>query len=492
MCHISAVTDFETGREFNRQHVSITPSDHNHAPPPVSLIPPSTCQSRQTSGVQVQHNDDHHVRFNACDLHNKVDIATFEKVRKPPEVIVLSSDDDEPPRSKRAKSESLSEYPTSEGLGYNVIDNPENFDQSIMFSLDGKSQNLNDSLEEFEMHTQFDYPLTNEVQSTARCTSDSHTSVNHPPLAFPGQPVYNFNQAQNQCQTYSSIYGNLNMASVGGDDNTKGDSRQADSSFMNTSSNSAVNLLMSSSWEGKTPTQKQIRDSVMNSILRTDPKPDSYDPFPPPNNHVTNTARMAREYFTGAPPPGFMAGAIARKAPPISSDDRTILTPSVERTPLKSLSLGHEDSRKTIRLQSDDRSIATGGRVYDSNSIHASNAQSMVSNRPQRHGISGGDVSSSRITHEIYNTMEGCFPQSTTGFMPNYGEQSSISRFADLKAFHQQQQQPSSTGGRVSVPLLSTRATADDSSERNKSNNDIFDDPWFRCAVVGPSVRAKV
>ena len=286
------------------------------------------------------------------------------------DVIILSSDDEQPPRPKRAKSHPTTAFSMTEMSGYHQSDDS---DLSLMMSThNGQYHGLNDSLEKLEVQhsSQSNYPTVSRFQ----CKTESGEvqmamHMDEHSLALPVQPIPTFNHPASlpvvQHQS-NSIYDNLNtLGSELSKDCSKTDSGLFDSST-SSSSNSAVNFMLSNSWESKTPTQKQIRESVLNSITRVNRKPGSHDPFPPPNIHVTNTVRkMARDYSTGPPPPGFIAGAVVRNTPPTSGDDRTTLAPVVERTPVKSLSLGNYEERKTIRLQSDDRTITSGSHTRD-------------------------------------------------------------------------------------------------------------------------------
>lgn len=505
MCHISAVTGFEIEHKFddgnNVSKPSFTPGYSR--PHPVTVNPSLNNQSLQ--------NTSHHIRFNIYDQSSsdtEVDGSNFEQLNTLPEVIVLTSDDDEPPKPKRAKPDPTIPFPTTDTSRYSDVADLADFNQSasvVTAPSDRQSFDLNDSLKEFEaIQTPFssDCPITSEIQKTAPYDSEDYTSVDQDPrILTSGQPVHDvYSQTPSQYHSHSSIHSDMNIASVRGDKQYReGVSRQMcgktesmfnksmiHSSFFNTPSSSAVNLFMSSIWGDKEPTQDQIQESLMKAISRIDSKPGSCDPSPPTDNHITNTARIAQECFNGAAPRGFLAGSVVRRTPPISGDVDAPVGPTVKRTPLKSLSLGHEDN-KTIRLQSDDRSIPAGGHIRGpnkNNKGHASNVLSATSNQPQRPTMSvsnRGDIySSSMISQKPYNPFKGSFPNRCSA---DERELSSISRFADLKAFHQLQHQPS--GGRLSIPLSMTGGF--------NSTTGISEDHWLRrVKMIDPTVGSKV
>lgn len=455
----------------------------------------SITPSFQTSN-SVRHDDPtllgdktQHVRFSVHNLRssNIENGLAVEERSSLPEVIVLSSDEEELPKPKRARplpsfSSALYDHPaTEESDVINVLAHSHQVHET---------QSLNDSLEEFEMLPPLEYPL-GKVQSTTPVDERPVSLDQHHQGTLIEQSTSIFSQTPNQHQSANNgIYGNLNNAMS--DQNNSGATVltpsywKQDSLFnvnSSSTSNSAKSLLRSTYWDGKTPTQNQIRESVRNSLADFRPKPGSYDPFPSLNNHITNTARMAREYFTGTPPPGFLAGAIVRKTPPSNSDSNHTSLPSetgVQRTPVKSLSLGHEDG-KMIRLQSDDRAVIMGPTSYEPVSHHwqrANDCEGVL--------IGSGNDYGDRI--------KGSYPSITNGSRVNeHVQQISTNRFADLKAFHQLQSQPSDCSTYASLPTNSNfniAANIFNSLQRTESH--VVDDPWMGCGVIGPPARAKV
>ena len=528
ICHFNAIDNFGAdSNQDNRDYDSTCTSvDCDLTRVGASMKPTLTCQSFQTSDTSIQHNKSatlkcksNHVRFNIYDLPSDENVdhgCNFEEANDLNDVIVLSSDDEQPPGPKRAKLHSTNSFPLAEKSDYYT--QTDDLDTRVIFTSPQLERQglLNDSLEEFEIQYPPECPIvTNDHTSEVEGQTVSMNQQN--PLALAGrQPMAHFNQresiVQEQHQSYG-IYGDFNCSTVNNRGAGSGQACASTESLFNlsviettitsnpNSSNSAVNLLKSASWEGKTPTQKQIRQSVMNSISRIDPKPGFHDPFPAPNNHVTNTARMASEYFTGDPPPGFMAGAVVRKAsPPSTGGDRTVLS-SVERTPLKSLSLGNED-RKTIHLQSDDRSITSGSQCRDPipnhNNTHASNALSVASHQWQKSAAASGGYGN---LHSLrVSTIERNYP-STSSILSNESGQSSIGRFSDLKAFHQlQRSQPPSDKASFSAlpPMMSDYDVARkvsgnyNSGSEQTAESHFFNDLLMGRGVIGPSIRAKV
>ena len=452
-----------------------------------------------------------HVRFNVYDLHSS-DIEnglTVEEHSSLPEVIVLSSDEEEPPKPKRAKplpftnTDSFSTIESS-----SVYNHPAAGESDLVNVLSHlhevhETQNLNDSLEEFEMLPPLGCPL-GKVQ-TASLNEGQVSLDQHHQGALLEQSTSVFSQTLNQHQSSNNgIYGDFNIT-VGDQNNSAAVSTPSYlkqdylfnpfSTKSKSSSNSAVGLLQSTYWDGKTPTQKQIQESVRNSLADFRPKPGSYDPFPPLNNHITNTARMAREYFSGTPPPGFLAGAIVRNTPPCtSSNSHTTLSSEsvVRRTPVKSLSLGHEDG-KMIQLQSDDRAMIVGPASYEpvANYPLASNTVlgSTSANQWQASNCEG-------VVIDNYGEIKGNYPNMTNGSGVNEHQQASINRFADLKAFHQLQNQPSDYSTYASLPTKFNSnfnmIAASVSNSLKHTESHMVDDPWMGCGVIGPPARAKV
>lgn len=501
------MTGTEIDGRFREHYDSIKPthtSDYNQ--PPISENPISIAQSFQISNDPVQRdnttlrNKPQHVRFNVYDLRSSDNENGFinEEHSALPEVIMLSSDEEEPPKPKRARLLSFTDantFPaieTSSAYSYTVAGGELDLVGVPPPSHHGhEAQNLNDSLEEFEMPPPLECPL-GKVQSATSLDEGSVLPDQHQG-AISEQSTSAFNQTLNQLQsTNNVIYGDFSITignQIPATVSTPSYMKQ-DSLIFNTksSSNSAMGLLQSTYWDGKTPTQKQIRESVRNSLTDFHPKPGSYDPFPPLNNHVTNTARMAREYFSGAPPPGFLAGALVRKTPPSSSH----ATPSesiVPRTPVKSLSLGHEDG-KMIRLQSDDRAM-TVGPGFSANEPMANypHASSTVLggtgfHRWQRASDSEGILN--------YGEIEGNYPNINDSGINDH-QHPPINRFADLKAFHQLQHQPSDYGTCASLPTNGNfNLTTGISNNSRQIESHVVDDPWIGRGVIGPPARAKV
>ena len=483
------------------------------------------------------------VRFNVHDLCNgnntENGLSTIEEHGSLPEVIVLSSDEEQPPKPKRAKhlppTNTTGSFSIAEPSVYNHPVAGEN--QSVLMNIDlphlpphshemHDAQNLNDSLEEFEMlRPPLECPL-GEIQSATSFNERRHdiVSMDHHhqgAVAVEQSSSSIFSQTLSQHpSTNNSIYGDFNIT-IGDQHNSAAlstpPSYSKQDSLFNpfstksiSSSNSAVDLLQSTYWGGKTPTQKQIRESVRNTLADYRPKPGSYDPFPPPNNHITNTARMAREYFSsGTPPAGFLAGAIVRKAPRTSSNldgNHTVLSSeshrAVQRTPVKSLNLGRDDG-KMIRLQSDDRAMIVGSASHDDEPVanfpaHASNT------------VFGGTCMSShqewqRATdcegvvigngNDYHGEIKGNYPNLMYGSgVTEHRQVSSINRFADLKAFHQLQNQPSGSTTHTSLPSSNNyfNITASTSNSLKQAESRVFDDPWMGCGVIGPPAKAKV
>ena len=527
ICHTSAVPDFESGVQLNREPVAtghdqfereaitIKPTcttDHDHIPTVVDS------NSYQTDSVSVQERSssligdkNQHVRFNVYEVpsSDSENGSTLEESNIfLPDVIELSSDEEQPPKPKRAKTHSTA-FPMTKSSSFSHTGG---LDLSLTVPSHGQSHSLDDSLEEFEMQQDpLEYTLA-EVQS-ANPSCEGEFSMNQHMLALSRQATFNQPHTQNHRQSYDVFSGSNTTSFISESPSTA--SRQAytkrdglfdpsltDASGMNSSS-SAMNLLSYSSWTGKTPTQKQIRDSVMKSLATFNPKPGSYDPFPPPNNHVTNTARMAREYFSGAPPPSFMAGAVVRRTPPLLGDGCATLAPVVERIPVKSLSLGCEDQRsgKTIRLQCDDRAVITSGSQVRGAADKCTTANGLsVNSRQWQIATTGGDDSGlyslRNSDNDNYDVIKGSYP-SVDSFEREQAP--SAGRFANLKAFHQQQNlmshgcQPSdSNRSHTSLPVAGdfrTRRRVSGSSEKAESS--VLDDPWLGCGLIGPSARAQ-
>ena len=504
------MADLKFGGQFNEYFASIKPTQTaDYDQPPKSGNPNSIAPLVHTSDNLVQHESStlrdksQHVRFNVYDLHsdNIKNGLSVEDRSSLQEVIVLSSDEEEPPKPKRARTYSNTDtnlFPTAESMGYNYVGESDMVNVLPPSHHEQQQTDLNDSLEEFVMLPPLECPLGRVQSATSHDVSmDQHQ------VALPELSATTFSQTPDQFQSNNGIYGDFSITI--GDQNSATSSIPSflkqdnlcnqsfiDPNSINSSSNSAVNLILSTSWEGKTPTQKQIRESVMDSLADFRPKPGSYDPFPPLNNHVTNTARMAREYFSGAPPPGFMAGAVVRKTlRSISDGDRTTLSSAVQRTPVKSLSLGHEDGRM-IRLQSDDRAITVGSEAHEpvANYPHAANAVFGTSFHQWQGTASIGGTERSLITDgNNYSEIKGNYPN--TGV--NEREQPPINRFADLKAFHQLQHQPSDNRMCASLPTNGNfNATTGMSSSSKLTEPHVINDPWMGCGVIGPPARAKV
>ena len=510
------MTGIEIGDQFKEHYSTTKPaqtSDCIQRLPPKSensfSIPPSfpISGSGQHDNT-IPRDKTQHVRFNVYDLHssNIENGLTVEEHSSLPEVIVLSSDEEfEPPKPKRAKP-----LPTTNSDSFLTVESSSVYSHPAAGESDlvnvlphshevHETQNLNDSLEEFEMLPPLECPL-GKVQSTTSVEQQVLMDQHHRG-ALLEQSTSICSQTPNQHQ--SSIYGDFNIT-IGDQNNFTAFSAPSylkqDCLFnpfsTKSSSNSAVGLLQSTYWDGKTPTQKQIRESVRNSLADFCPRPGSSDPFPPLNNHITNTARMAREYFSGTPPPGFLAGAIVRKSPPSTSSNSHITLSSesvVQRTPVKSLSLGHEDG-KMIRLQSDDRAMIVGpaSREPVANYPHISNAVlgGMSSHQWQRasdcEGVPIGNGNN-------YGEIKGNYPNITNGSGINERRQASINRFADLKAFHQLQNQPSDYSTYASLPTngnFNIAASVSNSLKHTESR--VVDDPWMGCGVIGPPARPKV
>ena len=525
------------GDHFNVNPSAINPVststsgfEDNHTTPAESSYSTSSnqsCQGDSNAFIKqkafAQKDRSHHVRFNVCDLPSCTGgsgSTDFEEPSDHPDVIVLTSDDDDerPPSPKRVRREHTEDvFPTSEFSKQSFFTD---FDKTRVSTLNSRSHDLNDSLEEYELQHQLECPL---AEGQGAITSHERVSIDQRPLAQVEHSMLTFTSEPDHHQS-RNIYGNLSAhCDVSG---RSSEVEQRHTSYSNSSSifdppvvepstaissssNSAFNLLKSTSWEGKTPTQKQIRETVMNSISRIKPKPGAHDPFPPPNNHVTNTARMAREFFSGDPPPGFMAGAIVRSTPPDSGDDRATFATStgVERTPVKSLNLGNED-RQRVWLQSNDRSLASTSGSQSHNSTNRglrfpnTLAPGSVSFQQHQRAIDDRPGHSSKLTPANYNNnimIEGSYPNMRRSFVRSEREKSStINRFADLKTFHQLQHPPMATvaSGKASEPIF--ERDTNNSMRRgllgqtDTGGRDGVDDPWMGCGVIGPSVRAKV
>ena len=459
------------------------------------------------------------MRFNIHDLPKTSSgcgfsgrgLMNLEQPSVPRDVIVLSSDDDErPPSPKRVRQEhQVNSFTISETSGNNCMMTFGQNTAAMPSALGAHSHDLNDSLEECEMQHHLECPL---VEGQSAMDVGEELLLDQQPLA---RSPFTLNLQPTHYQS-CDIYGSLNISHEGSGPSDGGEHRQqeyhsnmhsvfdpvtVDSSSTSSSSSAALNLVKSTSWEGKTPTQKQIRETVMNSISRIEATPGTYDPFPLPNNHVTNTARMAREYFSGDPPPGFVAGAIVRSTPPDCDNDRTMLSAGVEHTPLRSLTLGNEDDGRRIWLQSNDRSLASssGSQGYSC----ASNQRICFSKTPQADNVglqvqqgtggNGRGYSSRLPASANYNLIEGTTPSTRRSFGRVEREQTStISRFSDLKTFHQLQHPPpvaTTAGGRACEPAGPGREEYRGSGQTELC---IDDDPWMGCGVIGPSIKAKV
>lgn len=501
-------------------------------------IPPSFQISDSDS---VQHDNPilrdktQRVRFNMYDLcssDNNIEngISAVEEHSSLPEVIVLSSDEEDPPKPKRAKplpSTNMTDpFSITDPSIYSHPATGEN--QSVLMNIlphsphtheTHNAQNLNDSLEEFEMlPAPLECPL-GEVQSATsaydqRCyvSMDQH----HQGAVVAEQSISSiFSQTPNQHHsTNNGIYGDFNIT-IGDQNNFAAISTPSylkqDSLFnpfstkSKSPSNSAVGLLQSIYWGGKTPTQKQIRESVRNTLADYRPKSGSYDPFPPPNNHITNTARMAKEYFSsGTPPSGFLAGAIVRKAPPTGSNSdgnhtQSVLSSdshcAVQRTPVKSLSLGHDDG-KMIRLQSDDRAMIVGSASHDepiaNYPAHVSNSMfGGTSSHPEWQRATDCEGVLIGNGNDYRGEIKGNYPNLTNGAGVNEHRQvSSVNRFTDLTAFHQLQNQHSTHTSLSSSSNFNIAASVSSSLKQVESR--VVDDPWMGCGVIGPPAKAKV
>ena len=496
ICHISAVTD--VSGEFSEHYDSIKPAQISEYNQPLTSLPPSF----QVSDEPVQHDDTtlqdktQHVRFNVYDLRSS-DIEnglSMEEYNSLPEVIVLSSDEEEPPKSKRARP-----LPSTDSNLFPTVEASSIYSHSVGESdlMIAKSpshhghepQNLNDSLEEFEMLPPV-CPLGNVQSATS---VDQQALVDQHEGAQLQQSMSAFSETHGQYQSaHNGIYGDFSI--IFGDQNNSTaistPSYLKQVSLFNpfrsrSSSNSAVGLLQSTYWDGKTPTQKQIRESVRNSLANFCPKPGSYDPFPPLNNHITNTARMAREFFSGTPPPGFLAGAIVRKTPPSNPDGSHTNPPSesvVQRTPVKSLNLGHEDG-KMIRLESDDRAMTMGPGPAPTAANYPHTSTAVI-------GGTGSHQYSEGIIN--YGEIKGNYPNINSSGVSER-QQTSINRFSDLKAFHQlQHHQPSDYSTYASLPENNNFNPIAGISNNSRHTESLIDDPWLDRGVIGPPARAKV
>ena len=511
------MTGIAIGGQFNEGYGATKPAQTSDC-----IQPPKIENSFSISPVQHENTIAQHVRFNVHELRGS-DIESglaVEEQGSLPEVIVLSSDEEGPPKPKRAKpfpsannTNSFSAIESSSMYTHPAVGEPDLMNVLPQSNNVHETQNLNDSLEEFEMLPPLECPL-DKVQSATSVEEERHTSMDrrHPGELVVEQSISVYSQMPNQNQsTNDGIYGDFNTTF--GDQNDSATVStpsylKRDSLFnpfrakSQSSSNSAVGLLQSTYWDGKTPTQKQIRDSVRNSLADFRPIPGSYDPFPPLNNHVTNTARMAREYFSGGPPPpGFLAGAVVRKTPPSNSESsHTDLSSEavVQRTPVKSLSLGREDG-KMIRLQSDDRAMITGPASHKplANYPHVSTNTVLGGGMSSRRRQRGSDYEGVLIGDgNDCGEIKGSYPNIMNGSGVNERDQAStrINRFADLKAFHQLQNQPSGySGTRASLPTSSNfNIKASVSNSLKHAESRVVDDPWMGCGVIGPPVRVKV
>ena len=482
---------------------------------------PVQCENYALNGHKSQH-----VRFNVqalCTNDVETGLTVEEQSSLPvPEVIVLSSDDEEPPKSKRPRHHPASNsdvFPTvtADSSVYGLSRRESNLVQVLPPSDDrGQLQSLNDSLEEFDTLPPLECPLS-RGQSVI-CYGEKLAPVNQQEGALPEQTALALCQTPNEVRsTPNGIYSDFNITV--GDSSSSGTSMSSylrqdylfNSSHVSvdsSSSNSAVGLLQSTYWDGKAPTQKQIRESVRNSLADYRPKPGTHDPFPPLNNHITNTARMAREYFSGIAPPGFMAGAIVRKTPPSnnSHDSHTATLVSSEsvllRTPVKSLSLGREDGRM-IRLESDDRAMTTvGASAHEAapNYPHSSTAvlgTGSINTHMHQWQRTRDSERNASTDGNNYNEIRGNYPSNTYSYFGgNERGQVPINRFADLKAFHQFQNRPLDYRTHASLPrngiFNAPKSIASGSIPPVEPDVHVVDDPWMGCGVIGPPVKAKV
>ena len=155
-------------------------------------------------------------------------------------------------------------------------------------------------------------------------------------------------------------------------------------------------LGFSSTRAHKTPSQKEIRDTVIGKL--------SSFPFGSALQEASsNTAKLGREYYSGMVSTRFIAGTAARQTP--------------ARNPVKSLDLGFDslggEQEQRLRLQSNDRTISVPSGA----------------GRPASRGQSEQSSSSSAFDAEFQSLKD----RARTLFAPR------ASRVPDLKAFHSQE-----------------------------------------------------
>ena len=201
---------------------------------------------------------------------------------------------------------------------------------------------------------------------------------------------------------------------------------------------STMHLFSSSQRLGKTPTQKQIRETVMRDIVLSNSDPST--------SSMSNKARLAREYYTGPPPASFMASSAVRN------------TPNVQRTPVKALDLGIGQGvrESAFRLKSNDRIF---GSTSSSNSRDVSRHNALL-NRCLGFEQNAGDQpyydrqkerAETNTRHSLFQPQTGSSVTNGFGIKGRpaiRGANSSSMSGNDLKAFHQRQvssEKPSST-----------------------------------------------